>query len=98
MPIPDFQTLMRPVLVLHEDGGEKSATELRDAIAEQFGVTDSERDEMIPSQKARLFDNRVAWTLTHLSKAGALDRPRRSYTRITPRGLDVWANIPSGSI
>ena len=57
-------------------------------------MTDSERDEMIPSQKARLFDNRVAWTLTHLSKAGALDRPRRSYTRITPRGLDVLGQHP----
>ena len=91
MPIPDFQTLMRPVLVAHEDGSERSTAALRDEIAAEFLISEVERQEMIPSGRARLFDNRVGWTLTHLSQAGALERTRRGHTRITARGRDLIA-------
>jgi len=74
VPIPDFQTLMRPVLVAHDDGSERSTAALRDEIAAEFSISEVERQEMIPSGRARLFDNRVGWTLTHLSQAGALER------------------------
>ena len=63
VPIPDFQTLMRPVLVAHEDGNERSTAELRDVISEEFDISEAERQEMIPSGRARLFDNRIGWTL-----------------------------------
>jgi hypothetical protein len=91
MSIPDFQTLMRPVLVAHEDGNEQSTAKLRDVIAGEFDISEVERREMIPSGSARLFDNRLAWTITHLSQAGALERTRRGYTRITARGRDLLA-------
>ena len=94
MPIPDFQTLMRPVLVAHQDGNERSTDDLRDAIAEEFDITEAERREMIPSGRARLFDNRIGWTLTHLSQAGALERTRRGHTRIASRGNDLLAEHP----
>ncbi|HEV7804340.1 MAG TPA: winged helix-turn-helix domain-containing protein [Solirubrobacteraceae bacterium] len=94
MPIPDFQTLMRPVLLAHEDGNERSTAELRDAVADAFDITEAERQEMIPSGRARLFDNRIGWTLTHLSQAGALERTRRGHTRITSRGRDLLAKHP----
>ena len=94
MPIPDFQTLMRPVLVAHEDGNERRTAELRDAVADAFEITKAERREMIPSGRARLFDNRIGWTLTHLSQAGALERTRRGHTRITSRGRDLLATHP----
>jgi hypothetical protein len=85
---------MRPVLVAHDDGDERSTAELRDLIAEAFDITDAERQEMIPSGRARLFDNRIGWTLTHLSQAGALERTRRGHTRITARGRQLLAEFP----
>lgn len=85
---------MRPVLLAHEDGNERSTAELRDAVADAFDITDAERHEMIPSGRARLFDNRIGWTLTHLSQAGALERTRRGHTRITSRGRDLLAKHP----
>jgi hypothetical protein len=91
VPIPDFQTLMRPVLLMHQDGGERSTAELRDAIADEFEISEAERQEMIPSGRARLLNNRVGWALTHLSQAGALERTRRGHTRITSRGGDLLA-------
>jgi restriction system protein len=57
---------------MHEDGAERSTAELRDAVAGQFGISEAERQEMIPSGRARLLDNRIGWALTHLSQAGAL--------------------------
>ena len=86
--------MMRPVLVVHEDGNEWSTVQLRDVIAEEFDISEAERQEMIPSGSARLFDNRLAWTVTHLSQAGTLERTRRSYTRITARGRDLLAEYP----
>ena len=52
MPIPDFQTLMRPVLVAHEGGSERSTAVLRDEIAAEFSISEVERQEMIPSGHA----------------------------------------------
>lgn len=89
MPIPDFQTLMRPVLVAHEDGNERSTAEIRGVISEEFGVSEAELQQMIPSGRARLFDNRIGWTITHLSQAAALERTRPGHTRITARGREL---------
>jgi len=85
---------MRPVLAAHEDGKEQSTTDLRDLIAELFGISEAERRETIPSGRARRFDNRIGWALTHLSHAGAVDRTRRGHTRITERGRVLLAEHP----
>lgn len=80
---------MRPVLVAHRDGSERSTDELRDVISDEFDISEAERQEMIPSGRARLLNNRIGWTLTHLSQAGALERTRRGHTRITARGRQL---------
>jgi restriction system protein len=59
--IPDFQTLMRPLLELHAGGGEKTQPELRDALAQQFELTEEDLAERLPSGTARTFVNRFAW-------------------------------------
>jgi restriction system protein len=91
MPIPDFQTLMLPVLEVHADGEDWVRAPLRDALAARFDLTADERAEMLPSGNQRRFDNRLAWTLTHLAQAGLLVRPARGVTRITDRGRAVLA-------
>jgi restriction system protein len=87
--IPDFQTLMRPLLELHADGGEKTQPELRDALAGQFVLTEEDLAEKLPSGTARTFVNRVAWTSTHMKEAGLLVKPRRGISVITERGRTV---------
>jgi len=95
VPIPDFQTLMRPTLELHAGGQDQVRPALRDALATRFDLTEQERADMLPSGNQRRFDNRLAWTVTHLSQAGLLSRPRRGVTRITERGLDVLRDQPT---
>lgn len=89
MAIPDFQTLMRPIVELHASGEDFDRGPLRDALADLFELTQDEREELLPSGRQRRFDNRVAWALTHLYHAGLLERPRRGVTRITDRGRQV---------
>ncbi|MCX5044674.1 winged helix-turn-helix domain-containing protein [Aldersonia sp. NBC_00410] len=77
MAIPDFQTLMRPVLVAVDGPTPKSHAQIRDVVAPVLGVTDEDRQVMLPSGTQALFTNRVAWAITHMTQAGLLTRPER---------------------
>lgn len=91
MSIPDFQTLMRPVLELHADGADHESAAVVAAMADHFELSADERAEMLPSGGQKLFNNRIAWSVTHMAQAGLLERPRRGVTRITIRGQKVLA-------
>lgn len=95
MPIPDFQTLMRPILQLHVDGGEHESAAVVAAMAEYFALSTDERAQMLPSGGQKLFNNRIAWSITHLAQAGLLERPRRGATQITDRGQKALAENPN---
>ncbi len=92
MAVPDFQTLMRPVLAVHQDGQPHSAAEIRDKVAAQVGITDEERQVLLPSGRVARYTNRIAWAITHMAQARLLDRPRRGLTQITDRGRQVLAS------
>ena len=61
MAIPDFQSLMLPLLRLASDGKEHSTSEWRESLAIQFKLTEDERKELLPSGTQSLFTNRIAW-------------------------------------
>ena len=63
MPIPDFQTMMRPVLVAIEGDEPQSTAQIRDMVATVLNISDEERLVMLPSGKQALFTNRVAWAI-----------------------------------
>lgn len=92
MAIPDFQTIMQPILGLHEDGYEHASRDIVSAVADFFGLTEEERAERLPSGRQTYIANRVAWAVTHMAQAGLLARTRRGFTRITDRGRKVLAD------
>ena len=95
MAIPDFQSIMLPLLTL---AGDRETHRLRESVAtlaKDFGLTDEEARELVPSGQQPRFHNRVTWARTHLKKAGLLESPNRGSFRITDRGLDVLAEKPS---
>ncbi len=94
MPIPDFQTIMRPLLEAHADGHEHTNRDLVAGLADRFEFSEEERREMLPSGGARLFDNRVGWAKTHMTQAGLLVSPRRAISTITEHGLAVLRDHP----
>ena len=68
--IPDYQSLMLPLLKLVSDGQEHKYRDLIESLAIEFEVTDEERKELLASGNQAIFDNRVGWAKTYLKKAG----------------------------
>jgi restriction system protein len=92
--IPDFQTLMRPLLVAVEDGKAHSIKQVRDQLAKEFDLSDDDPAEKLPSGRAKTFMNRVGWATTDLYRCGLLGRPKRSVYRDTHRGRDALLKYP----
>ena len=89
MAIPNYQTLMLPLLQFAADGREHTKREAVDALSGQLGLTPAELATLLPSGRQGLFDNRVAWARSYLKHAGLLDVPRRGVFVITDRGKQL---------
>lgn len=94
MTVPDFQTVMRPILVALGDEAPQALSQIRASVAEVLAVSDEDQQEMLPSGKQTTFSNRVAWALTHMSKALLTERPSRGQYRITARGQEALVKHP----
>lgn len=89
MAIPDFQTLMLPLLKVLKDGSEVPFKSLVEKLALEFKLTDDELADMLPSRRAPTFYNRVAWAKFYLKKANLVTQTKRSYLSITDAGKHV---------
>ena len=94
MAVPDFQSVMRPMLELAADGKEHSITEARETLANTFGLTEDERKALLPSGRQSMFKNRVAWAKVYLTRAGALESTKRGFFRIADRGRVLLREVP----
>jgi restriction system protein len=95
MAIPDYQTLMLPLLRAVKDGQEHTVGEVVQRLSDEFGLTREEREQLLPSDRVALMRNRVGWTTTYLRKAGLLESPRRGVIRISGRGTELLREGPS---
>jgi restriction system protein len=93
MPVPGFQSLMLPVLRSVKDG-ELSASEMRERIAGDLGLSESDLAEMLPSGRQTTFANRVAWANIFLQRAGLLEKVARGVYRISQEGRRVLGEAP----
>jgi len=93
--IPDYQSIMLPLLEFISDGEEYKMRYVTDELAVKFGVTEEEQKELLPSGVAPVFYNRTAWAKTYLKKAGLIDSPKQGIVVISKRGLDVLKKKPS---
>lgn len=95
MPIPDFQTLMLPVLKFASEHDEHSLREAVNYLESKFSLTENEKIQTIPSGQQPIFYNRVGWARTYLKQAGLLKPTRRNYLTITERGRQELAKNPA---
>jgi len=97
MAIPDFQTVMLPLLKLAGDKKEHSKHEAVDILAKEFRLTEAELHEMLPSGRQGTFDNRVGWAVSYLKKAGLFEypKPRKGIFLITDDGLETLRSSPA---
>ena len=94
MAIPDYQSIMLPLIEMAADGGEYSLREAIENLAQYFSLSDEERQAMLPSGRQATFDNRVGWARTYLKKANLLQTTRRGYFQITAKGKSTLAERP----
>jgi len=94
MAIPDYQSIMLPLLRLAEDGLVHRYREAVETLAHHFELSSEERRELLPSGKQPTFDNRVGWARTYMTKAGLLTSPKRGQFQITDRGKQALAEKP----
>ena len=92
--VPDFQSLMLPVLRALADGSEVRLAEVRQRVAEAERLTPEDLRELVPSGGQPVLSNRVSWALTHMERAGLVTRARRGVYRVTPDGEETLSGAP----
>ena len=96
MAIPDYQSVMLPLLKFAEERKtEISTDDAVEALATRLGLTDNDLAELLPSGVQRTFINRVGWAATYMKKAGLIEPTRRGYYRITPQGQELLQKKPT---
>ena len=88
MAIPDYQTLMLPLLQIAADGKEHSLKEAIDILSKQFSLSDDELSALLPSGTQTIIYNRynrVGWARTYMKKAGLLTTTKRGHFQITDK-------------
>ena len=95
MAIPTYDELMLPLLRGLADGQVHELREFYERLADEFGLTEDERSELLPSGKQRVIVNRIGWARTYLKKAGLVNAIKRGHFTITDEGQKLLAENPS---
>lgn len=99
MPIPDFQSIMLPLLTELKDGEEHSTTQVYERLAQAFTLSEEQLNKYLPSGNQKVFYNRVFWAKAHLKMAGLLENTKRGHFKITNEGrLALDKNLPQINI
>jgi len=93
MPIPDYQTLMLPVLRLAAKG-EQRVADVADSVANEFGLSAEEKETLLPSGRQRVLNNRIHWAKFYMSKAGLISSPAKGRFVATDEGRELLATKP----
>lgn len=92
--IPDFQSVMLPLLTTISDGKEHTVQDIMASLVRHFELTDEEQQELLPSGNQTVISNRISWARTYLKKAGLLSSPRKAVFCITEGGKQLLATNP----
>jgi restriction system protein len=95
MPIPGYQEFMLPLVKLASDGQEHKITDAIDELADQLGVSEQDREIVLPSGTQTRLYNRVTWALTYLTKSLLLEKTARGRFRLAARGVEVLKKNPA---
>jgi restriction system protein len=95
MPIPDYQSLMLPVLKFLSDRKEHPVAEARKQIATELKLSDEELSERLASDTTTVFMNRIGWAVQYLKAAAAIRSMRRGVYEITDRGASLLQSHPN---
>jgi restriction system protein len=87
--IPDYQSIMLPMLEILADGKEYNVRDLTNLLADKFNLTEEEKRRLLASGNQEIFNNRVAWARLYLKRAGLISSPKRATFIISDSGRKV---------
>jgi len=87
--IPDYESIMLPLLELLSDNEIHTLNECHNELAVHFDLTEEEIRQLLPSGKQPTFRNRLGWARTYMQKAGLVESPKRANYKITSKGVGV---------
>jgi restriction system protein len=94
MAVPDFQSMMLPILKIVGDGQEHELNEVIATLSQQLDLSEEDRKELLPSGRQTRLVNRISWVRAYFKMAGLLESTGRGKFRITQRGLEVLESNP----
>ena len=92
--IPNYEKIMLPFLKAVSDGLVYKFGDLVDKLSDHFGLNESERNELLPSGRQPIINNRVGWTRFYLIKAGLIRSELRGYIQISEEGKTFLSKNP----
>lgn len=95
MPVPDFQSLMLPVLSALAGGAATSLSEVRERVASAEGLTPRDVQEMTPGGRQPRFSYNVSWAAIYMERAGLVARVKRGVYRLTEEGERLLGQAPT---
>ena len=93
--IPDFESIMLPLLKYLGDGKEHSINECANALAIQFHLTEEEVNQKTKTGNYTLFKDRLGWAKSYLKMAGLLHNEKKGIYVISSEGKKLLASNPS---
>ena len=94
MPIPDYETLMLPLLKLASDEQPHYIRDVVEQLSDEFHLTPDERSELLPKSRQTIIYSRVHWARTYLKSAGLIEATSRGEFKITQQGLGELKTNP----
>ncbi|MBX3635172.1 MAG: restriction endonuclease [Rubrivivax sp.] len=95
MTVPTYDQFIEPLLrllVAHPEG--VAARVAHESTAQALGLTDEDRQLLLPSGAQPIYKNRAGWAHDRLKRAGLSSSPRRGFWKITPEGAAFLAQHP----
>lgn len=96
MTVPTYDRFIEPLLrflAKHSEG--VAARDAHEHAARALGLSDEDRQQLLPSGAQPIFKNRAGWAHDRLKRAGLSSSPKRGQWQITPAGLDLVAGAPA---
>ena len=95
MAVPTYDKFIEPILRFlanHADGA--NARDVHEAAASTLGVSETDRQEMVPSGVQPIYKNRAGWAHDRLKRAGLSSSPRRGFWQLTEKGREFVSSHP----
>lgn len=88
MTVPTYDKFIEPILkFLATQKEEIPARVVAESAADALGLSEDEKQQLLPSGTQQIYKNRSGWAHDRLKRAGLSSSPRRGYWKITEDGL-----------